>query len=172
MSKLDVVPIVRDHFRTFRNDRDGNASVADWLIFVAVPVTFSGIAVRQGFEVHGLGVLLSAIAILVGLLFNLLVLLFDVAIRFVPARDATTTNVALAVARKELVRQTEANTAYEVVVGIALVVVLATGAALGKNTLNIWWSALVILLLTHFLLTLLMIVKRIRANFAALLSPE
>lgn len=167
LRRASVVKIISDHLRTF--DADGESKSVGLLIFFGGPALLAAVGWYLGWRMSGLGSLLAALAILVGLFFNVLVLLFDVAIRFTTPEGQE--NPELTRDRVALVRQTEANTAFAVLVGVVLVVLVGLGAVLSaEEPLPEWLTAVVVFLLAVFFLTLLIVLKRIRANFEALLS--
>jgi len=161
MSKIDLGPMLGDHLATLKDD-DGKWRRGDLVLFYGLPFAI-GIAVwGLGVDIRRTDSLLTALSILVGLLFNLLVLIFDVALKL-GREQATSTRDELVV----LIRQTQANTTYALVLGLGVVTALGVLAATGGGDLCHRRGGLLVAALVHFLLTLLMVVKRVRSTFHA-----
>lgn len=161
MSKIDLGPMLDDHLATLKDD-DGNWRKSDLALFYGLPLLL-GIAVwGLGVDIRRTDGLLTAFSILVGLLFNLLVLIFDIALKL-RREQATSTRDELVV----LIRQTQANTTYALVLGLAIVTALGVLAATGGEELCHRRGGLLAAAMVHFLLTLLMVVKRVRSTFHA-----
>lgn len=79
LTKIDVRPIVREHLDSLKNFSTGRRSFADHALFFGVPIVFMVLSL---FAKHDLSDeardgLINASAISLGLLLNLLVLMFD-----------------------------------------------------------------------------------------------
>lgn len=157
--KIDVVPIVRDQLRTFVDARTGRLLWSDLLVFYGVPAAVAGGAWVMGWRIASAGHVLTAVALMTGLLFNLLILLFDAAVRI---RDGAGEFMAH---RRKLVRELQANVTYTLLVCLVLTVVLGAGAVSTGSALGSPLSAVVGFLLLHFVLMLLMLLRRVRAAF-------
>lgn len=77
--KINVLGIVREHLKTLRHHGRDESSVVDITVFVLCPLILSALVVvaRASFPDALAGAMITASAILLGLLLNLLVLLFD-----------------------------------------------------------------------------------------------
>jgi hypothetical protein len=164
--KVDVSPIVVDHFATLRDHARGRLSVGDWLLLVGGPAIGGGVV--WGFEVRVAhpATVAGAVGVFAGLLFALLVLAFDMAVR--AASTARTSGATADTrARAQVIGELGANVAYCVLVTLALSgllvgVALAYPAAdAGGATVAPPLSALISAVGLHLALTLLMVLKRV-----------
>jgi hypothetical protein len=153
---IDVVPIVKDHFSNLRSQRTGKYMWDAVAVFYGVPLALGGLGILLEWRVDGVGNILAAFALLAGLLFNLLVLLFDVAVK----AKSSSTELKL-----ELAKQIQSTVTYALLISLFTVVVLGVESGMGVERIDRWVSGVVIALLAHFVLTLMMILRRIRAAF-------
>ncbi|MGC4999139.1 hypothetical protein [Streptomyces sp. DT195] len=173
MRMLNLKPIFIDHFQTLRTS-SGNAEViskGDVASLYLIPLIFAAIAVWRDWRMGGIGDLLTALSLMCGLLFNLLVLSFDVALRAAAQVRESQTETLATSGKILLIRQFQANTTYALVVALAATIGLAVGASKDVEHFNSWVTAALIYLLTHFVLVLMVILKRIRAIFRNELTP-
>lgn len=157
---IDLIPIVKDHFRTLRSHADNRILWGEVVFFFGTPVIVGAVGVFLKWKVGGVGNILAAFAILAGLLFNLLVLLFDVAAKAAESGGINSQNVRL-----ELAKQLQANVTYALLIALVAAGILGVASGMGMEKVNRWLSGVLIVLLTHFTLTLLMIMRRIRSAF-------
>jgi hypothetical protein len=172
MSKINVFRIISDHFATLRDYRTGKTSAMDIVLFVLLPLFAAVITWWTGFNFDSsvLNGMLSAFAIFAGLLLNLLVLLCGFAgnPRFIGTDPATVT-------RRRLVREMHDNLSFSILMAIAVVGLALAGMCAikyGKTATftpdtNPIMSALLTIILVNFVLTLLMILKRIHVLLSA-----
>lgn len=77
--KINIAQIVRSHLDTLKNDNTKKAGWDDYLTFLVLPVTVA--LVLLAFDVRlnerSTNIIITSLSILVGLLFNVIVLLFD-----------------------------------------------------------------------------------------------
>ncbi len=162
-SKIDITKILSGHWSTLCN-QSGKANFGDVILFcflpliVATALVFSGHLLKES----SVSVLLASYAILTGLLFNLLVLVFDL-IR----KEGEPTNVDSAAKagwqlKQQLLKQTFASISFCVLEGIGLSVI-TLAALLPWKWCQLSASVFVYAVTTNFALTLLMILKRIHA---------
>jgi uncharacterized integral membrane protein len=163
LTKINVLRIVADHFRTLKDYRTNKLSFGDLIVFCALPLLIAGALSWWGkvLSVDTINVLIQAFAILVGLLLNLLVLVFTVIRR--ETSTAANPNLALQEETKlTVLKQTFANLSYSVLLGlvIALLLLLAlrhNSTVVGLATFFIYAGSI------HFVLTLLMVLKRVHS---------
>lgn len=164
MNKIDVSPIIRNHIGTLVDYSTHRRSKGDLFLFFGLPVLIAALAVylRWSFSVDALNALLAAFAIFAGLLLNLLLLVYTF------STDSKYPS-ALERVRVQLIRELHNNIAYAVFVSIVIVVValfavtrlkMPEGAASTPHT-GPYVSSILIYLTSNFILTLLMILKRI-----------
>jgi hypothetical protein len=152
-SKIDVRLIVMDHFATFRDEGTGNVSWLDYGIMVALPVAIGVAAWFLGFEIKDqyIGTLVSVFAIFAGLLFNVLILIYSFSDANADGRKSL---------RDKLLTQSFANISYAILASLLIVVILAA-LVFFSGGLQRFLGALAVVVATNFLLSLLMVLKRI-----------
>lgn len=162
--KIDISQIIIAQIRTMRDNRTQKLSAADLLLFYGLPLLLSGIApyFRWRFNADVLNALLTAFSIFAGLLLNLLILVYTFS-------SQTEHPTALAKTRTALIKELHDNVAYSILLSIVIVVVTMISVAYLKMketpsapAFTVWWLSGVIIFFTlNFVLTLLMILKRI-----------
>lgn len=163
MRKINVLDIIWHHVDTLRDYSTGRLSWSDVTTFFGIPlaVSLTGYLLRWGLYVDALNALLAAFAIFAGLLLNLLLLIYTFS-------SDTLHPSALAKVRIRFVRELHDNIAYAVIVSILIVVV----ALIAVAQLNIEsprsseptgpiFTFLLVYLTVNFVLTLLMVLRRI-----------
>lgn len=164
MSKIDVLPIVARHFETLRDHATGKRSKADIFIFSVVPLIASGAALyyRITLTPDTLNAVLASFSIFAGLLLNLLLLVYTRAGEDIKA-DVFAVNI------KRFVRQLSDNIEFAVLVAVFVVICSLVATATLKRGPNVTPHAglpitvILVYLTTNFLLTLLMVLKRIHS---------
>jgi len=163
-SKINLFSIVRAHFNTLRDVQTQRRSVADWLTFYAAPLVGAGLLMRLHLRIDKdyVNIIVSMLSIFVGLLLNMIVVLFDI-IRSERKR----------VHKVAVLEEVLANISFTIVLSIFTIgVVLLTQLNFGRpawqpyiegsrEVINFISFACLIL----FLLTLLMVVKRMYLLF-------
>ncbi|WP_043619254.1 hypothetical protein [Ensifer sp. ZNC0028] len=151
-SKIDVRVILSDHFNTFRDEASGNYSYFDFVIMLGLPLVLSIAAAAMQLHIRDeyVSTLISAFAIFAGLLFNVLVLIYSV------SGDGKEKDEI----RDRLVAQSFSNISFSVM--SSLIAVMFLSLLLFVN--GIYQSvveACVYFICLNFLLTMLMVLKRI-----------
>ncbi|OKJ97535.1 hypothetical protein [Amycolatopsis sp. CB00013] len=140
-------------------------------MFVGLPLGLAAISWLRGAKAGHVPEVLAAVAILTGLIFNVFVLLFDLTMRATdktdPAHQATINKLA---------DELRANISYAVLLGL-LLTGLFGGLALFTDTgqpLPVPVSAVIVFVAVQMLLTISMILKRVRALYRAFrrVGPE
>ncbi|MFD8349489.1 hypothetical protein ACFV1X_11165 [Streptomyces coelicoflavus] len=157
---IDLIPIVKDHFNTLRSHSTNRIMWSEVMFFYGAPVLLGGVSCALGWKIGGVGNILASFAILAGLLFNLLVLLFDVAAKARQAGGPGSQNVRL-----KLAKQMQANVTYALLTALVAAGILGVASGMGMEKVNRWLSGILLILFAHFTLTLLMIMRRIRSAF-------
>ncbi|MEU5552756.1 hypothetical protein ABZ738_23560 [Micromonospora sp. NPDC047793] len=148
-----------------RDARTGKIRVADLAFFYGIPVLVGVAAFMLSWRVKGIDNLLAALSILTGLLFNLLVLLFDTAARL---KSRPTGNASAESKHKyRLIHELNANITYTLGVGLVVAIILGACSLAGIDDARRPWSILITTLLAHFVLLLGMLLKRLRSVFLA-----
>lgn len=150
-SKIDLRAIFIDHFATFRDEATSRNSIADYTVMVGVPALIAISAAAASFHIPDshVGTLISAFAIFGGLLFNVLVLIYSFS-----AHDRPDDQL-----RKRLVEQSFANISFAVMsslIAVMLLVLLLFVSGLAQTLVE----ALIYFVGLNFLLTMLMVLKR------------
>jgi hypothetical protein len=156
LAKIDISPIISGHLKTLASARTGRGSFSDGLLFFGFPVVLGAtlVAFGFGFRSDAVNGFLTAFSILTGLLLNLLVLVFSLS-------AASQSDHQL---RKRILKEVFTNICYCILVaicaaGVALVDLgymrSNAGAITGKVS-----TFLLAATTTNFVLTLLMVMKR------------
>jgi hypothetical protein len=160
LSRLELVVLVRDHVETFRSFRSGKWRVWRLIFEFVVPAAAAVALVTFGHTVGPIATsLMTVLAILAGLLFNLLLLIFDAGSRRRQEHAGSQRDERVI----ELLRQTHANASFAI-----LLAILATlGALLARlveetGRIQNGVSGMVFYLTGVFVLTLFTILKRVR----------
>lgn len=155
LEKINVLNIVINHLKTLVNDNSKKPDLADWFTFLIIPVTLAGLLVflQIGLSDRTTNIVITTLSILVGLLFNVIVILFDIL-----KRDNSKK------IKNELLKQLLTNISYSIF--ISLLIIFLTVLTYFKIPYWVWiCTFLVYFFLGHFSLTVLMILKRIYALF-------
>ena len=164
MSKINVLPIIARHFDTLRDHATGKRSKADIFIFFVVPLIASGAALyfRIALTSDALNAVLASFSIFAGLLLNLLLLVYTRAGEEVRI-DVFAANI------KRFVRQLSDNIEFAVLVSVFVVICCLIATATLKSEPNntphagVVMTAILVFLTSNFILTLLLVLKRIHA---------
>lgn len=162
--KIDVTRIIVAQVRTMRDNSTQKYSPADLLLFYGLPVLLAAGGSYFGWKFNAdvLNALLAAFSIFAGLLLNLLILVYT----FSSQQEHP---AALTKTRMVLIKELHDNIAYSILVSIIIVVVTMVTVAYLKMhekppeaafTVR-WVTGTVIFFTMNFVLTLLMILKRI-----------
>src|SRR5690242_18428985 len=111
INKINVYRIIRDHFGTLVHDSDQTRSDWDIALFVAVPLIASTVLLcfKGVFGSSTGGILITAYSIFAALLFNLLLLVYDI----VKKRDENTSSL-----KSRFLKQVYNNISYSVFISI------------------------------------------------------
>lgn len=154
-SKIDIRSIVVDHYRTLVSFKTGQHLFSDYFLFVGTPIIFSVIFYSYCLKIDSssASVITTAVTILAGLLFNLLVLIHTVSNKNVSYTTKKDTYAIFI--------EVYSNISYSIFVSLISLVPLIFLSIVTNNFFARIASSIVIFLITHLLLTLLMILKRI-----------
>lgn len=153
--KIDVFDILTNHFSTLVNDNTKRPELTDWLTFLIIPVIIASALTYFKVELteRATNLVITTLSILVGLFFNVVVILFDII-----KRDSSKN------LKNRLLEQLLTNISYTIFT--SLVIIFFTVLSFFDN--NCWamvMTFLVYFLLSHFAFTVLMILKRVYALF-------
>lgn len=167
IEKIDVSALVRAHYATLVNEREGRVLRQDRLLFYAFPlISGTASAFLVDLNTPALQTTVTALSIFSGLLLNMLVVMFNMAKepeRYKYPRD-----------QGRLVQESQANIAYCIIVGVGLIVLsvllLVTDGSVGEEdnsvATGLYWLDVVLRAvlftgLIHFVLSLVLVVKRV-----------
>lgn len=155
LSKINITSIVKNHLNTLVNDNDKRPEFDDWLTFLIIPIvvaiTLSYFDVNLNKDV--VNVIITALSIFVGLLFNVVVLVFDI------INKESTTAI-----KKRLMNEIITNISYCIL--LSLVAILISLFVFLDNCFVVKTISFIIyFLLSNFLVTLLMVLKRVYVLF-------
>jgi hypothetical protein len=161
-AKWSVRLLIQDQLETFVSERTHRPWIPDYFAFFVVPIGAGFAAYLIHFRLGDPDGLLTGTAILTGLLFALVIHVFTLGLRITDdprIGDESRTS--------RLVDQLQANVMYSVLVGIVTTVTLAiaTSTTVPTHRIGKWMSAVLVALLVHLILTLLMILKRMRSAY-------
>lgn len=165
--KVNISLIIKKHFSTFQDESTGEKDYVDLLIFIYIPIIASCVL---GFFFHDLKnfttILITSLSIFTGLLFNLLLLTYDLIKRneseksFRPGEDIKTKKDNDVIIKGRLLKQIFSNISYSILISIFAIVFLLLSFAWDNCFYNIALSAIIYFLVVNFFLTLLMVLKR------------
>lgn len=154
--KINFFPILTEHHDTLRNPKTKTFYKFDIIVFWLTPLSIGFLGLLQCVTIdrdsHNL--IVAAFAIFAALLLNVQVGLLSILQRERP-RFSPHKNSRL---RNELLRQINANVSYLILFS-CISVCLSLGAHILKIS-SIYASSIIIVIIAHFMLTLLMVVKR------------
>ena len=154
LEKIDLRVIIANHFHTLVDDRSGEKSVPDLILFYIFPVVVGAFLTATGVRLSDgtISIISTALAIFAGLLFNLLILLHSLSWRSPhPLRQTAI----------KLAKQVYSNIAYVIVVSLLLLLMLVVVANLNVcSAYRLYWEAAAIIVAAHFILTICMVLKR------------
>lgn len=165
-SKINPVKILQDHFVTFRDFDTNKTSVKDIVIFIMVPLisAFGFCYFFADISSNLANNLFTIFSIFVGLLLNLLLLIYDLAKKF----DLTEKNGEL---KRRFLREIFANISYSIFLSILIIFFLLI-SLVKLSYLSVVASSIVYFMVTNFFLTILMILKRIHILLFKEFSPR
>lgn len=157
-SKINISQIVIDHLSTLRNENTGKISAVDIMIFLLVPLILAVISYLVGWSLSkdATNLVVTAMSIFAGLMINVLVLIYTVALNTKPTDET----VEEAILEKRFLRQIFANISFSICTSVLIVVVLSCSYFLEAKA-QLLVTSIAFLLLGNFLLTLLMTLKRL-----------
>lgn len=153
--KTRVFTIFKDHFKTFYNAENKKFYWFDFIVFIGVPIGISFILTFFKLDITDYtNTLITVHSIMAGLLFNFLVLILGI--------DTKNKNDTYKIVLKEAY----SNVSYEILISILSVILLCV-----YDFINLIWlqTILIIIIMSlsiNFILTVLMILKRVYLLFS------
>ena len=171
--KISIANIIKDHISTLRNNKTRKISYLDITLFFLLPFFISGFIVYLGISLNDalVNALITSLSIFSALLFNLLLLVYDVSEKksYLPETTDPVENKRR-IKTRELLREIYINISFSILVSIisvsTLLIYFLKVSSCVFLSINIcsfqWLLALVIYyLIIQFALNLFMILKRI-----------
>lgn len=155
LSKINIQKIINHHLNSLKNDNTGKAEFGDYLVFLILPILIASALIY--FQVllgtEATSIIITTLAILVGLLFNAIIIIFDIV-----KRDASKR------IKNKILKELLANISFVILLSIfAILFTLITFIKHDYLTLIATW--ILYFLLSVFLFTVLMIMKRMYILF-------
>ena len=153
--KINIGKIITNHFNTLVNDNTNKPDWDDWCTFVIIPAAFSFFMIKMGLGLgnNAITIIITALSIFVGLLFNMVVLIFDIL-----KRDSSH---AL---KNKILKQLLANISFTILLSI-IIIGLSLFHLINNDTIKLLSDYVIYFLLCFFFLTIIMILKRMYALF-------
>jgi hypothetical protein len=169
MNKINVYRIVVDHIRTLKRLGSDSCSPADVFIFFVLPILLGALGYWGGasFKSDVINVIVTAFSIFAALLFNLLLLIYSIIQK--PTTGATSRPL-----REQFLQEIYANISFTIFISLLTISVAVVGMFWAgseqdrQTTIARISTAILIAFMLNFVLTLLMILKRVHL----LLSKE
>lgn len=157
MNKINIYPIVRDHISTLRNNRTDKFSWTDTVFFFGVPVIAASLLIIFDKTLNGdaRNIFGITLAVLVGLLFNVLLLIHTITKAF----EGQTPR------RRRYLQEVYFNIAFSVLIAMFGLVFLMVTVFFSGETAR-WLSGVVYYFAAVFVLTLMMVLKRLHFLFS------
>ncbi|MEZ4713139.1 MAG: hypothetical protein R3A44_38475 [Caldilineaceae bacterium] len=160
LTKLNIWSIISDHFQTLKKYKGKGYSKSDILAFYGLPILVASLLIFW-FSVSDevANALITSLSVFAGLLLNLLLLVFDTLRKEEAKEDKV---------RQQVLKETYSNISYAILISL-LCIILLVGFAIWDGGFSGTWvtvlkivaSWIVYFLTINFLLTLLMILKRV-----------
>ncbi len=158
--KVHIWTIVSNHLKTLKNSNSGKSEFDDYLTFLVLPIFGASLLMYFNIKLSAgaTNIIITTLSILVGLLFNVIVIIFDII-----KRDSTKR------LKNELLNQLLTNISYSIILSIFIIVItLLTFIDNCFSKIIFYW--IVYFLLGNYFLTVLMIIKRMYSLFINELS--
>ena len=158
VDKVDISRILIDHFKTLKDYSTDRYSRADFVLFLGGPAAVAALLLAFYGKLGSslVTVFVTSLSIFAALLFNLLLLVYD-AMRKAESEDAGPAGL-----RGKFLRQIASNISFAILVAVVAIVSVLVLMFVGRipNAVSVV-SGLVYFLVTLFMLTLLMVLKRV-----------
>jgi O-antigen/teichoic acid export membrane protein len=156
LGRINVGRIVKDHLATLRNDVTGERMRSDYFVFFGLPLLvafFLVFVLNLSLDQGAVGILVTSLSVFAALLFNLLLLIYDVVRKIERRRQGL---------KERFLSQIYSNISFAILVSIvSIIVLLVAYFDLDGSWFAPAASFFVYYLVTLFVLTLFMILKRV-----------
>lgn len=173
LSKIDIRCVITDHWNTLRNFKTKKISSGDILLFIGLPIVVMAWFLYKRVYITELAVttLLACFSILTGLLFSILLLILDLVRKEKPEPDEHEAQKANRKLRAKLLAETFANISFCVLLAILLALISVAGI-FDIQWLRIIVSGVIYFGSSNFVLTMLMVLKRIHVLLGTEVAEE
>lgn len=193
MNKINPIDIVKEHIATLKNIGCNRLSVADLLLFFVFPVfmaMFFVNVIQLRIDSGAIEVLITVFSIFIALLFNLLLLIYDIVNkaelfeRNKESIEGKINNAELHFKNKlrlVFIKQVYSNVSFCILISVILLIMLSLGFVLKEISADIFkyrdqvsglFSGIIYSLFVVFVLTLLMVLKRVHALLSVEMSKS
>ena len=154
--KINVLKIIQAHLLTLVDARTKKSGYDDWITFFIIPLLFAmGIFQFQlPLGYNAITIIITSLSIFVGLLFNMVILVFDIL-----KRDATKE------IKNSLLKQILANISFTIILSIFIIGLSLLALLKNYPTIKVITDFVIYFFLAFFFLTLTMILKRMYVLF-------
>jgi hypothetical protein len=167
IDKINIKKIVRKHFATFQDERTGKKDVLDYIFFIFLPLLISVIFAIKFQNINSLAnILIISLSIFTGLLFNLLLLTYDlvkrndnkiIGLRKEELKTKEDDDLKI---KGRLLKQIFNNISYSILISLFAVLILFLSLLWDNYYYNVILSFAIYFLTINFFLTMLMVLKR------------
>lgn len=168
-NKINIWLIISDHISTLRDFKSDRISVADILLFLVAPIVVAFLLVfglHFSLDTNAINVLITSLSVFSALLFNLLLLIYDIIRKEKDDHGQSSL-------RREFLRQIYYNISFSILtavlcIALLLLLFIEFNYPPITDTVNLFVDFLVI----NFILTMLMILKRVHILLSAGIPPK
>lgn len=155
LNKINIIQILKNHLSTLKNDNTKKAGFDDWFTFLILPSLITGLLIyfKKELKDDAINIIITTLSILVGLLFNVIVLIFDII-----KRDATQK------IKNTILKELLSNISFTILISI-LAIILTLFTFIEDQVARLLFTGGVYFLLSVFIFTVLMILKRMHKLF-------
>jgi hypothetical protein len=164
--KINIIDIIKCHISTLKDYRTKKYSKCDLFLFFIFPLIVAGFIILfcGVISSNAVTLLTTSLSIFAALLFNLLLLVYN-AIQKVNV----TNNVEV---KKEFLKQIFQNISFAILVSVFAIILLIIYSLTGNNCILLYiLTFLIFYMVTLFILTLMMILKRTHILFSEEIKP-
>lgn len=161
--KINVIPIIVNHLRTLHNSGSTDIAAMDIFIFFFLPLIVSLIVCYGGHYIDKdtFSASISVFSIFAALLFSVQVAIFGVLQRDWGRNEGNTLDLPDSDKirhRRELLRELNTNISYLIIISCASVIIYLLLYSINEKSMI--GTALSVWIFCHFILTLIMVIKR------------
>ena len=161
ISKINILKIIVDHFETHKNYTNGKTNISELILFYVLPIAVALYLVLTGiyFKESIVDILITSFSIFTALLFNLLLLVFDIIRR--NSDNNGNEDQRKVKLKNTLLKQVYSNISYSILISIISLLLLLFLQVVSNEVVCKIINFVVFFMALNFILTLLQILKRI-----------